>query len=348
MKTKKRIENVAADHLSQIDNDETSDDSEVDDSFPGEIVMEITTRDIPWFVDFANYLVGDIIPKGMTYQQKNKFFSDLKNYFWEDPYLFKVCSDGVIRRYVSGPETRTILDQCHHGPTGGCYGPSTTPKKGIDFMGPFPKTYKFEYILVVIDYVSKWAEAQALPTNNARVVISFLNKLFCRFGMPKAIISDRGPCAPKCNKCKKISHLACDYRSSGPNGNNNIRGNSGMTQNAGTSYECGVQGHFKRDCPKLKNKNCGNQGGNGNAPAKVYVVGNAGTNPDSNVVTDHYYDVELADGKIIRINAIIRGCTLNFLNHPFNIDLMPVELVGKIDCNRLNAGSITVKSGSNS
>ncbi|GJY03001.1 putative reverse transcriptase domain-containing protein [Tanacetum coccineum] len=129
-------------------------------------------------------------------------------------------------------------------------------------------------------------------------------------------------------------------------------------------YECGAQGHFKRKCPKLKNKNQGNQGGNDNAPAKVYVVGNAGTNPDSNVVTgtfllnnryasilfdtganrsfvstafssliditpttlDHYYDVELADGKIIRINTIIQGCTLNFLNHPFNIDLMPVEL----------------------
>ncbi|GJV91576.1 putative reverse transcriptase domain-containing protein [Tanacetum coccineum] len=173
-----------------------------------------------------------------------------------------------------------------------------------------------------------------------------------------------GPCAPKCNKCKKIGHLARDCRSSGPNGNNNNRGNSGTTQNAGTCYECGVQGHFKRDCPKLKNRNRGNQGGNGNAPAKVYVVGNAGTNPDSNVVTgtfllndryasylfdtgadrtfvsttfssliditpttlDHYYDVELADGKIIRINTIIRGCTLNFLDHPFNINLMPVEL----------------------
>ncbi|GJX63453.1 putative reverse transcriptase domain-containing protein [Tanacetum coccineum] len=123
-------------------------------------------------------------------------------------------------------------------------------------------------------------------------------------------------------------------------------------------------GHFKRDCPKLKNKNRGNQGGNGNASAKVYVVGNAGTNPDSNVITgtfllnnryasilfdtganksfisttfssliditpstlDHYYDVELADRKIIRINSIIRGCTLNFLDHPFNINLMPVEL----------------------
>nr|GEW21859.1 reverse transcriptase domain-containing protein [Tanacetum cinerariifolium] len=68
------------------------------------------------------------------------------------------------------------------------------------------------------------------------------------------------------------------------------------------------------------------QGGNATAPAKVYAVGRAGTNPDSNVVTDHYYDVELADQRIIGLNTILRDCTLNFLNHPFNIDLMPVEL----------------------
>ncbi|GKD26362.1 putative reverse transcriptase domain-containing protein, partial [Tanacetum coccineum] len=155
-----------------------------------------------------------------------------------------------------------------------------------------------------------------------------------------------------------------DCLSSSPNGNNNNRGISGTTQNAGTCYECGVQGHFKRDFLKLKNKNHGNQGGNGNAPTKVYVVGNVGTNPDSNVVTDtfllnnryasilfdtgvdrsfvsttfsfliditpttldFYYDVELADGKIIEINTIIRGCTLNFLDHPFNINSMPIEL----------------------
>ncbi|GKE83007.1 putative reverse transcriptase domain-containing protein, partial [Tanacetum coccineum] len=79
-------------------------------------------------------------------------------------------------------------------------------------------------------------------------------------------------------------HQQQNKRSSGPNGNNNNRGNSGTTQNVGTCYECGVQGHFKRDCPRLKNKNRGNQGGNGNAPTKVYVVGNAGTNPDSNIV----------------------------------------------------------------
>ncbi|GJY39748.1 reverse transcriptase domain-containing protein [Tanacetum coccineum] len=68
IKDKKGKENVAADHLSRIENDETSDDGEVDDNFPGETLMEISTRDIPWFADFANYLVSDIIPKGMTYQ----------------------------------------------------------------------------------------------------------------------------------------------------------------------------------------------------------------------------------------------------------------------------------------
>ncbi|GJS97452.1 putative reverse transcriptase domain-containing protein [Tanacetum coccineum] len=133
-------------------------------------------------------------------------------------------------------------------------------------------------------------------------------------------------------------------------------------QNTGRAYT----GHFKRECPKLKNNNNnrGNQVGGGNAPAKVYAVGHTGTNLDSNVMMgafllnngyasilfdtsadrsfvstafssqiditltalDHYYDVELADKRIIRMNTILRGCTLTILNHPFNIDLMPVEL----------------------
>ncbi|GJW65635.1 reverse transcriptase domain-containing protein [Tanacetum coccineum] len=105
IKDRKGTENVAADHLSRIENDETSDVTEVDDNFPRETLMKMNTEDELWFADFANYLVSDIIPKGMTYQQKNKIFSDLKHYFWEEPYLFKVCSDGpyvVKHQYPSG------------------------------------------------------------------------------------------------------------------------------------------------------------------------------------------------------------------------------------------------------
>ncbi|GJV75532.1 putative reverse transcriptase domain-containing protein [Tanacetum coccineum] len=173
-----------------------------------------------------------------------------------------------------------------------------------------------------------------------------------------------GPCAPKCHKCNKVGHFARDCRSAGNANNANNQRGTGSGQKP-TCFECGVQGHFKRECPKLKNnKNRGNQVGNDRAPAKVYVVGHAGTNPDSNIVTgtfllnnryasilfdtgadrsfvstafssqmditpstlDHYYDVELADGRIIGLNTILRGCILNLLNHPFNINLMPVEL----------------------
>ncbi|GJS83046.1 reverse transcriptase domain-containing protein [Tanacetum coccineum] len=148
IKDRKGTENVTADHLSQIENDESSDDSEVDDNFPRETLMEINTRNEPWFADFANYLVADIIPKGTTYQQKNKFFSDLKHYFWEEPFLFKVCSDGLIRRCVSGPETRIILDLCHHRPTSGHYGPNVTAKKVLDSGFYWPTIIKEAYTLV--------------------------------------------------------------------------------------------------------------------------------------------------------------------------------------------------------
>nr|GFB90990.1 reverse transcriptase domain-containing protein [Tanacetum cinerariifolium] len=73
----------------------------------------------PWFADFANYHAGNFIVKAMTSQQKNKFFKDVKHYFWDDPFFFKICADHVIRRFVHGKEALDILDACHNRPTGG-------------------------------------------------------------------------------------------------------------------------------------------------------------------------------------------------------------------------------------
>ncbi|GKB68871.1 hypothetical protein Tco_0930283 [Tanacetum coccineum] len=63
----------------------------------------------PWFADFANYHARNFVIKGMSSQQKRKFFKDVKHYFWDDPFLFKICADQVIRRCVSGQEAFDIL-----------------------------------------------------------------------------------------------------------------------------------------------------------------------------------------------------------------------------------------------
>nr|GEU57371.1 reverse transcriptase domain-containing protein [Tanacetum cinerariifolium] len=134
---------------------------------------------------------------GMSSQQKNKFFKDVKHYFWDDPFLFKIYADQVIWQCVHGQESVDILKACHNGPIGGHHGPNYTAKKifdvwGINFMWPFPSSRGNKYILVAVDYLSKWVEAKALPTNDARVVCKFLKSFFPRFVTPRAIISDRG------------------------------------------------------------------------------------------------------------------------------------------------------------
>ncbi|GJT03227.1 reverse transcriptase domain-containing protein [Tanacetum coccineum] len=195
--------------LSRLENPHQSEleKKEITETFPLETLGMITFRgddNAPWFADFANYHAGNFVIKGMSSQQKRKFFKDVKHYFWDDPFLFKSCADQVIRRCVSGQEAFDILKACHSGPTGGHYGANYTAKKifdsvceifdmwGIDFMGPFPSSRGNKYILVAVDYLSKWVEAKALPTNDARVVCKFLKSLFARFGAPRAIISDRG------------------------------------------------------------------------------------------------------------------------------------------------------------
>nr|GEZ18436.1 reverse transcriptase domain-containing protein [Tanacetum cinerariifolium] len=217
---KKGAENLAADHLSRLENPHQSvlDKKEINETFPLETLNVVSfcgESSTPWFSDFANYHAGNFVVKEMSSQQKNKLFKDVKHYFWDDPFLFKICANQVIQRCVHGQEAIDILKSCHNRPTGGHYGPNYTTKKGmisqrdempqnsiqvyeifdvwgINFIGPFPSSRGNKYILVAIDYLSKWVEAKALPTNDARVVCKFLKSLFARFVTPRAIISDRG------------------------------------------------------------------------------------------------------------------------------------------------------------
>nr|GEY50102.1 reverse transcriptase domain-containing protein [Tanacetum cinerariifolium] len=175
---KKGAENLAADHLSRLENPHQSvlDKKEINETFPLETLNMVSfggDSSTLWFANFANYHAGNFVVKGISSQQKNKFFKDVKHYFWDDPFLFKACADQVIWRCVHGKEIIDIL-------------------KGIDFMRPFPSLRGNKFILVAVDYLSKWVEATALPTNDARVICKFLKSLFARFGTPRAIISDRG------------------------------------------------------------------------------------------------------------------------------------------------------------
>nr|GEZ70400.1 hypothetical protein [Tanacetum cinerariifolium] len=156
--------------------------------------------------------------------------------------------------------------------------------------------------------------------------------------------------------CKRYGHTTSDCRVNTNNNNNN------KNQNAGACYKCGNTRNIKRNCPKLKNSRNGN--GNEIAQGRAYALGGRYASPDPIVITgtfllnnryatilfdtgtdksfvsttfsalinitptalENHYDVELVDGKIIGVNIIIRGCTLNFMKHPFNIDLMPIPL----------------------
>ena len=197
----------------------------------------------PWYVDIVNYLAIKRLPADLTRGKWDKIRSDEKYYIWDDPHLWKHCSDQVLRRCIPKTKSISIFTFYHSYACGGHFEPKRTDLKvlesgfywpslfkdaylfcktydhcqrlgnssaqnqmpqtpiliveifdvwGIDFMGPFPSSFDNLYIILAVDYVSKWVEAKATRTNTTRVVVDFLKtNIFARFGTPKAIISDR-------------------------------------------------------------------------------------------------------------------------------------------------------------
>ncbi|GKE62523.1 reverse transcriptase domain-containing protein [Tanacetum coccineum] len=136
IRDKKGAENLAADHLSRLENPYQSDleKKEINETFPLETLGMISFHgdsSTSWFADIENYHAGNFIVKGMSSQQKKKFFKDVKHYFWDDPYLFRICADQVIRQCVYGQEAIEILMACHNEPTGGHHGANYTAKKSL-------------------------------------------------------------------------------------------------------------------------------------------------------------------------------------------------------------------------
>ena len=156
IKDKKGVENVVADHLSRLVPESSSHGVPIGDSFPDEQLFALVH--CPWYADIVNYMVTGQIPPQWTSQQKRKFLADIKKYYFDDPYLFKYCPDQLMRRCVPNDDQIGIL------------------------------TF---YILLSVDYVSKWVEAIPTRTNDHNVVLKFIKEhIFSHFGVPRAIISD--------------------------------------------------------------------------------------------------------------------------------------------------------------
>nr|GFB33562.1 transposon Ty3-I Gag-Pol polyprotein [Tanacetum cinerariifolium] len=129
-------ENNAANHLLRLENphENVFNPKEINKTSPLESLNKVAHTDpsTPWFAYLANYHARNFIIKGMTSQQKQKFFKDARQYFWDDPYLFRTCADQIIRRCVAGKEAVDILNACHSRPTERHYGANYTAKKVFD------------------------------------------------------------------------------------------------------------------------------------------------------------------------------------------------------------------------
>nr|GFA64730.1 putative nucleotidyltransferase, ribonuclease H [Tanacetum cinerariifolium] len=199
-------ENYAADHLSRLENpyENIFDPKEINETFPLESLNKVAHKDpsTPWTC--ADQIIRrcvagkeaiDILNTchngptgghyGANYTAKKVFDS---GFYW--PTIYKDAFELVKR--CDSCQRQGKISQKDEMPQNFIQICEIFDLWGIDFIGPFPSSKRNKYILVAVDYLSKWVEAKVLPTNDARVVVKFLKTLFSRFGTPKAIISDRG------------------------------------------------------------------------------------------------------------------------------------------------------------
>nr|GEU64857.1 reverse transcriptase domain-containing protein [Tanacetum cinerariifolium] len=132
IRDKKGSENLAADHLSRLENPhkDVLENKDINENFPLETLGNLSSGSTSWFADIANFHAGNFIKKGLTSQQKKKFFKDVKHYFWDDPYLFRICADQIIRRQGK-------FSQRDEMPQNAIQACEIFDVWGIDFMGPF-------------------------------------------------------------------------------------------------------------------------------------------------------------------------------------------------------------------
>ena len=101
----------------------------INDTFHGEHLLSVASKEFPWFADIANYLVSGILPYGMDYRQRKKFLHNCKFYYWEEPLLYKMCAEGLIRRCIPQDEVQDVLKHCHSWNVSGNFGASKTSSK---------------------------------------------------------------------------------------------------------------------------------------------------------------------------------------------------------------------------
>nr|GEV28536.1 DNA-directed DNA polymerase [Tanacetum cinerariifolium] len=179
----KEAKNLVADHLSRLENPHQNvlDPKEINESFLLETLNLVSTRgnsSTPWFADFANYHAGNFVVKGMSSQQKSVYTTRKPLKFLR---LDTMDPPGDTMAQITQPRRDEM-------PQNSIQVMEIFDGWGIDFMGPFWSSRKNKYILVAVDYFSKWVEAKALPTNDPRVVCKFLKNLFARFGTPKQLL----------------------------------------------------------------------------------------------------------------------------------------------------------------